>query len=183
VQHALRAYTPREQKAVRTAADTFRPNPDFDCAKAITQLGVGEALVSTLEDKGIPAMVQRTLIRPPASRLGPITPQERQQVMAQSPVAGQYDKTIDRESAFELLQKKAAESASAAEQQKQAQQQPAPQSDSGWTIPGFGTGSGGRSSGRQTVAEAAMKSVVRSVGSSIGRALVRGILGSLTRRR
>ena len=129
VQHALRAYTPREQKAVRTAADTFRPNPDFDCAKAITQLGVGEALVSTLEEKGVPSMVQRTLIRPPASRLGPITPQERQQVMAQSPVAGQYDKTIDRESAFELLQKKAAESASAAEQQKQAQQQPAPQSD------------------------------------------------------
>ena len=107
VQHALRAYTPREQKAVRTAADTFRPNPDFDCAKAITQLGVGEALVSTLEEKGIPAMVQRTLIRPPASRLGPITPQERQQVMAQSPVAGQYDKTVDRELAFEMLQKKA----------------------------------------------------------------------------
>ena len=78
VQHALRAYTPREQKAVRTAADTFRPNPDFDCAKAITQLGIGEALVSTLEEKGIPSMVQRTLIRPPASRLGPITPQERQ---------------------------------------------------------------------------------------------------------
>ena len=145
VQHALRAYTPREQKAVRTAADTFRPNPDFDCATAITQLGIGEALVSTLEEKGIPSMVQRTLIRPPASRLGPITPQERQQVMAQSPVAGQYDKTVDRESAFEMLQKKAAESASAAEQQKQAQQQPAPQADSGgsgWSIPGFGTDSG-----------------------------------------
>ena len=185
VQHALRAYTPREQKAVRTAADTFRPNPDFDCAAAITQLGVGEALVSTLEEKGVPSMVQRTLIRPPASRLGPITPQERQQVMAQSPVAGQYDKTVDRESAFEMLQKKAAESATAAEQQKQAQQQPAPPADSGgsgWSIPGFGTDSGRRSSGRQTVAEAAMKSVVRSVGSSIGRALVRGILGSLTRR-
>src|SRR6187551_2482552 len=89
VQHALRAYTPREQKAVRTAADTFRPNPDFDCSKAITQLGVGEALVSTLEDKGIPSMVQRTLIRPPASRLGAITPQERQQVMSMSPVASQ----------------------------------------------------------------------------------------------
>jgi DNA helicase HerA-like ATPase len=185
VQHALRAYSPREQKAVRVAADTFRPNPDFDCAKAITQLSVGEALVSTLEDKGIPSMVQRTLIRPPASRLGPITPQERQQVMAESPISGQYDKTVDRESAFEMLQKKAAESAAAAEQQKQQQQQPAPQTDSGgsgWSIPGFGTDSGGRRSGRQTVAEAAMKSVVRSVGSSIGRALVRGILGSLTRR-
>ena len=185
VQHALRAYTPREQKAVQTAADTFRPNPDFDCAKAITQLGTGEALVSTLEDKGVPSMVERTLIRPPASRLGPITPQERQQVMAQSPVAGQYDKTVDRESAFEMLQKKAAESASAAEQQKQApatgrrrRTTAAPAGPSRASV----TGSGGRSSGRQTVAEAAIKSVVRSVGSSIGRALVRGILGSLTRR-
>ena len=109
LQHALRAYTPREQKAVRTAADTFRPNPDFDCAKAITQLGTGEALVSTLEAKGIPSMVQRTLIRPPASRIGPITPQERAKVMAESPVSGQYDKVIDRESAFEILQKKAAD--------------------------------------------------------------------------
>ena len=109
VQHALRAYTPREQKAVRTAADTFRPNPDFDCAKAITQLGTGEALVSTLENKGVPSMVQRTLVRPPSSRLGPITPQERAKLIAESPVAGQYDKTVDRESAFEMLQKKAAD--------------------------------------------------------------------------
>jgi DNA helicase HerA-like ATPase len=179
VQHALRAYTPREQKAVRTAADTFRPNPDFDCAKAITQLGVGEALVSALEEKGIPSMVQRTLIRPPASRLGPITPQERQQVMAQSPVAGQYDKTVDRDSAFEMLQKKAAQAAKPAEEP-----QPAPKTDDGggWTIPGFGTDSGGRRSNRQSVGEAAIKSVVRSVGSSLGRALVRGILGSLSRR-
>lgn len=182
VQHALRAYTPREQKAVRTAADTFRPNPDFDCATAITKLGTGEALVSTLEEKGIPAMVQRTLIRPPASRLGAITPQERQQIMAQSPIAGQYDKTIDRESAFEILQKKGQEAADAAEAQRQAKQKPTAEADSGgttWTIPGFGTG-GGR--GRQSVAEAAIKSVVRSVGSQVGRALVRGILGSLTRR-
>ncbi len=85
VQHALRAYTPREQKAVKTAADTFRPNPDFDCAKAITQLGTGEALVSTLEAKGIPAMVQRTLIRPPASRLGPITPRGARQADRRKP--------------------------------------------------------------------------------------------------
>ena len=131
----------------------------------------------------MPSMVQRTLIRPPASRLGPVTPQERQQTLAQSPVAGQYDRTVDRDSAFEMLQKKAKESADAAE--RQAQQQPAPQQaddgGSGWSIPGFGTG-GGRSSGRQTVAEAAVKSVVRSVGSQLGRALVRGILGSLTRR-
>lgn len=112
IQHALRAYTPREQKAVKTAADTFRPNPDFSCYEAITKLGTGEALVSTLEEKGIPSMVQRTLIRPPSSRVGPITPQERQRVIAESPVSGQYDKTIDRESAFEMLQKRASEPAS-----------------------------------------------------------------------
>jgi DNA helicase HerA-like ATPase len=180
VQHALRAYTPREQKAVRSAAETFRPNPDFDCSAAITRLGVGEALVSTLEENGVPSMVQRTLIRPPASRLGPVTPQERQQTLAQSPVSGQYDRTVDRDSAFEMLQKKARESADVAERR---QQQAAPKTDSGgsgWSIPGFGTGGG--SSGRQSVTEAAVKSVVRSVGSQLGRALVRGILGSLTRR-
>jgi DNA helicase HerA-like ATPase len=186
VQHALRAYTPREQKAVKTAADTFRPNPDFDCAKAITQLGTGEALVSTLEAKGVPSMVQRTLIRPPSSRLGPITPQERQKVMQESPVAGQYDETVDRESAFEMLQKKA-KAAQDAERQ-------APESGrSRWTLPDFdGSGTPAptgrrapapRPSNRQTVTEAAIKSVVRSVGSSLGRAIVRGILGSLSRGR
>ena len=111
IQHALRAYTPREQKAVKTAADTFRPNPDFDCFEAITKLGVGEALVSTMEAKAVPSMVQRTLIRPPASRLGPLTDSERKQLMAESPLAGQYDKTVDRESAFEILQKRAEETA------------------------------------------------------------------------
>lgn len=194
VQHALRAYTPREQKAVKTAADTFRPNPDFSCADAITKLGTGEALVSTLEAKGIPSMVQRTLIRPPASRVGPITPQERQSIMAASPVAGQYDQTIDRESAFEILQKRAADRAKAEED---AQQRDAGQQGGGrsrWTLPdGFGGGDAqpapsGRSrttyreprpSNRQSVTEAAIKSVVRSVGSQVGRALVRGILGSL----
>jgi len=192
VQHALRAYTPREQKAVKTAADTFRPNPDFDCAEMITRLGVGEALVSTLEAKAVPSMVQRTLIRPPASRLGPITPQERARLVAASPVAGQYDKTIDRESAFELLQKRAKE-AQEAEDEVQAKDEGRESGRSRWTIPGFGDDDrqddGGsrrrapRASNRQTVAEAAIKSVVRSVGSSLGRALVRGILGSLRRGR
>ncbi len=107
IQHALRAYTPREQKAVRTAADTFRPNPDFDCFEAITKLGVGEALVSTLQAKAIPSVVERTLIRPPSSRIGPITDAERQKLVATSPVAGLYDDTVDRESAFELLQSRA----------------------------------------------------------------------------
>ncbi|KQZ16419.1 ATP-binding protein [Mesorhizobium sp. Root552] len=190
VQHALRAYTPREQKAVRTAADTFRPNPDFDCATAITQLGTGEALVSTLEAKGVPSMVQRTLIRPPASRLGPITPDERRKLIAESPVAGQYDETVDRESAFEILQKKAKDAQAAQEQSTQT-------GGSRWTLPDFGGSDSGtstergtgrrapapRASNRQTVAEAAIKSVVRSVGSSVGRAIVRGILGSLSRGR
>ncbi|MDQ2705490.1 MAG: DUF853 domain-containing protein, partial [Pseudomonadota bacterium] len=194
VQHALRAYTPREQKAVRTAADTFRPNPEFDCAKTITQLGTGEALVSMLEAKGIPAMVQRTLIRPPASRLGPITPQERTRLMAESPVAGQYDKAVDRESAFEILQKKAQDAQRAERHAAERDQQ----EDTGrtrWTLPDFDGSQGSdsrsndrqperrprapRPSNRQTVAEAAIKSVVRSVGSSVGRAIVRGILGSL----
>ena len=185
VQHALRAYTPREQKAVKTAAETFRPNPDFNCATAITQLGTGEALVSTLEAKGIPSMVQRTLIRPPASRLGPVTPEERRKLINESPVAGQYDQAVDRESAFEMLQKKAA----AAQQAQQEAQQANTGGGSGWTIPGFGNDGGSQTSGgnaprprtsnRQTVTEAAIKSVVRSVGSSVGRALVRGILGSL----
>ncbi len=199
VQHALRAYTPREQKAVRTAADTFRPNPDFDCATAITQLGVGEALVSTLENKGVPSMVQRTLIRPPASRVGPITAEERRRLINESPVAGQYDEAIDRESAFEMLQRKA-------ERAHQVEPSSAPEAQTGgrtrWTLPDFGGDTSRpapsergqpqprqqrqapapRPSNRQTVAEAAIKSVVRTVGVQVGRALVRGILGSLSKR-
>lgn len=186
VQHALRAYTPREQKAVKTAAETFRPNPDFDCAEAITQLGTGEALVSTLAEKGVPSMVQRTLIRPPSSRLGPLTPDERRQVIAQSPVAGQYDVTVDRESAYEMLAKQAEAKARAEEDQRAREAAEKEQAGRGrWTLPDMGGGErqrrapAPRASNRQSVAEAAMKSVVRSVGSSVGRALVRGILGSL----
>jgi len=198
VQHALRAYTPREQKAVRTAAETFRPNPEFDCATAITQLGVGEALVSVLEAKAVPSMVQRTLIRPPAGRIGPVTQDERQAIMSKSPVAGQYDETIDRESAFEVLNKRATD---AAEREEQAEAQ---EGGTKWTLPDFGRSERAepapkqprtrtrynndaprprapRASSRQTVTEAAIKSVVRSAGSSIGRALVRGILGGLKR--
>jgi uncharacterized protein len=189
VQHALRAYTPREQKAVRTAADTFRPNPDFNCAEAITKLGTGEALVSTLAEKGVPSVVQRTLIRPPCSRLGPVTDAERSGIIAQSPVAGQYDDPVDRESAFEILQKRAS---AAAEAEHQAQQREQPESGrTRWTLPDLGGDDRAddsysrraparpRASNRQTVTEAAVKSVVRSVGNSLGRALVRGILGSL----
>ncbi|MGF0536902.1 helicase HerA-like C-terminal domain-containing protein [Agrobacterium sp. ES01] len=205
VQHALRAYTPREQKAVRTAAETFRPNPAFDCETAITTLGIGEALVSTLESKGVPSMVERTLVRPPSARPAPITDAERQQVMALSPVAGQYDTDLDRESAFEILAERA-QKAAQAEAQKQAdearaEQQADDDSAAGrWTLPGFGdeddrddgrSPSGRSTSSRKTttrrtrqresVVEAAMKSAARSVASSLGRAIVRGILGSLKR--
>jgi len=195
VQHALRAYTPREQKAVKTAADTFRPNPAFDCATAITNLGTGEALVSTLEGKGAPSMVERTLIRPPSGRIGPISDQERQLVMDKSPVLGLYDETLDRESAFEMLTARAKAAADAAAAKKaQDELAPSPPAGSGettgWTLPGFGTDKDDEQSRaqprragyqRETLVEAAMKSVTRTVATQLGRALVRGILGSLKR--
>lgn len=179
VQHALRAYTPRDTAAVKTAADTFRPNPEFKTFDVITQLSTGEALVSTLGSKGIPSVVQRTLIRPPSSRIGPLTPQEREQIIALSPVAGQYDQLIDRESAFEILGKKVLETA-----QQQEQKKTEKNTEEGGGIWGdlIGTALGTKKrSGRQTVAETAVKSVVRSVGTSLGNAIVRGILGSFKR--
>lgn len=193
VQHALRAYTPREQKAVRTAADTFRPNPEFSAAETITNLGTGEALVSTLEGKGIPSIVERTLIRPPSSRIGPITPGERQKLLALSPVAGLYDEDVDRQSAYEILNQKAKEreERQKAEEKRELEEH---EKETRWTLPGFGDDddddddrrtttrrTSSRRSGRQTVLEAAMKSAARSVASSLGRAIVRGILGSLSR--
>lgn len=205
IQHALRAYTPREQKAVKTAADTFRPNPDFDCFEAITQLGVGEALVSTLEAKGIPGIVQRTLIRPPSSRLGPLEDSERSMLVKQSPIYGQYEETINRESASEMLEARAAKIAKAEEEARQREEAEKAEAKARTTYrrPGYGDdyddddderdydrdrrrrsssrAKPRRTSNRQTVAEAAMKSVVRSVSTSLGRALVRGILGSIKR--
>ena len=175
VQHALRAYTPREQKAVKTAAETFRPNPDFDAVETITNLGVGEALVSTLARKGIPSMVQRTLIRPPQSRLGPLTKAERQDVINMSPVAGQYDKTVDRESAFEILAERAEVQAKAEEEQRRREDEEKER------LRNSRKRGRTRRSSRQSVGEAAIKSVTRSIASSLGRALVRGILGSLKR--
>ncbi|PYE85316.1 helicase HerA-like C-terminal domain-containing protein [Phyllobacterium leguminum] len=177
VQHALRAYTPRETAAVKTAADTFRPNPDFNTYEAITNLGTGEALISTLQEKGVPSIVQRTLMRPPVSRIGPLSPEERAQIIAASPVAGLYDRTVDPESAYEILKRKA-------EQSADAQPAEAEGEGNGWgdMLGGvLGNGGGGKSSGRQTIVEAAVKSVVRSAASSLGRALVRGVLGSLRR--
>lgn len=189
VQHALRAYTPREQKAVRVAADTFRPNPDFDTAEVITQLGVGEALVSTLESKGVPSIVGRTLVRPPSSRMAPIEPHERREIIAQSPVAGLYDDAIDRESAFEVLRERADKKA-AAEQRVQDERdaeieamKEASRSRSGSRSGSRTPSTRRRSSSRQTTSEAAMKSFARSFARQLGNSLVRGILGSLKRGR
>ncbi|MGF1475589.1 MAG: helicase HerA-like domain-containing protein [Geminicoccaceae bacterium] len=186
VQHALRAFTPRDKKAVKTAADTFRQNPAFDAAQAITELEVGEALVSTLQEKGVPSMVARTKIRPPRSRMGPITPAERQAVVDQSPVQGLYEELLNRESAHELLAKRAndqarqamAQELAAAEERRRTAQDKALQSQ-------VRARNRGRSS-RMGYGEAITKSVVRSLGSqvgrTIGRELVRGVLGSFLRR-
>lgn len=179
VQHALRAFTPKDQKAVRSAAETFRPNPAFDTAEIITQLGVGEALVSTLEPDGTPNMVERVLIRPPCSRIGPVSAEERAALIKSSPIAGRYDQDIDRQSAYEIL-KGRAEAATQAAAQEAGGTVALPSGSGGEAPQRQGRGSSG---GRQTVTEAALKSVVRSVGSTLGRELVRGVLGSFTRRR
>ncbi len=169
VQHALRAYTPRDQKAVKAAADTFRPNPKLDTRQVITELGVGEALVSTLDAKGRPRMVQRTLIRPPRSQIGPIIKRLRRELMEDSLVAGVYDKRVDRKSAYEILQARAEKLAEEqqAEEVAKAQEKELKKAKR----------SGGRQ--RQSVMEAFLKSAARAIGSQTGRQLMRGILGSL----
>src|SRR5690606_24064024 len=134
---------------------------------------------STLQAKGIPSIVQRTLIRPPSSRIGPLPVQQRARIIASSPVAGQYDQTVDRDSAFEMLARKTQAAAQSQQNTKDNQAEPEASGGIFGDLIGTALGTGGRRSGRQTVAEAAMKSVVRSVGSSLGRALVRGILGGL----
>ena len=159
IQHALRAYTPREQKAVRAAAQTFRSNPKLDVERAITELGVGEALISTLQDKGIPAIVDRCLVRPPTSRIGPVSESERNEVRSRSPVGTRYDTPLDRESASEVLLRRAAELAHV---NSSSNMEPA-----------------ARSNSRQSAGEAAMKSFLRSVSSLLGREITRGILGAI----
>jgi DNA helicase HerA-like ATPase len=176
VQHALRAYTPRDQKAVKTAATTFRTNPKFDTEKAITELGKGEALVSVLDLKGVPTMVERTFIRPPSSQLGPVTPAQRKAIIDTSPVTGKYETSIDRDSAYEKLQKKA--EANAAIQQQAAQDKA--DAKAARAAPRE----------RESASDRFVKNIAGSVGRqlgstivrSVGNALVRGILGSLTRR-
>jgi DNA helicase HerA-like ATPase len=189
VQHALRAYTPREQKAVKVAASTFRPNPDFDAFEIITQLGVGEALVSTLQKKGVPSVVQRTLVRPPSSRLGPITDQERKKTIRDSPVFGLYDKAIDRESAFEILARRAKEKAKAEERQREREDR---DREEGRRMKRSRTGyndhdrddrptrsSRRRSSSRRRRSSSRNDSFFTSIAKQVGRELVRGLLGSL----
>ncbi|HKO88856.1 MAG TPA: helicase HerA-like domain-containing protein [Burkholderiales bacterium] len=174
VQHALRAFTPRDQKAVKTAAGTLRPNPKIDTEAVITELGVGEALVSMLDEKGRPCIVERAFVLPPASQLGPITPDQRAALIKGSVLYGHYEKQVDRESAYEKLSVKAARISTTSAPPNSA---PSPEGG-GWTD--ILTGSTGPRGGRREGAiEAAAKSAARSIGSQIGREITRGVLGSL----
>jgi DNA helicase HerA-like ATPase len=154
IQHALRAFTPKEQDSLKSAGRTFRQNPAFDATEVLPNLRVGEALVSTLDASGTPTVVEQTLIRPPASRIGPLTAEERAEKITSSPLAATYSEFIDRESAYELLKKRA--------EQAEETEKPA-----------------ARKSTRQGPIEAFIKSVLRSVGSSLGRQIARGVLGSV----
>ena len=178
VQHALRAYTPRDQKAVRTTAETMRPNPAIDIKRAITELATGEALVSFLDEKGRPGITQRVFVIPPGSQIGPITPEQRQTLLSGSLVAGTYEKMVDRESAYEKLQQRGSAEISA--QQGSASAPGGEDNVILGTVKDvlFGrTGPrGGKSEG---ILESAAKSAARSIGSNIGRQIVRGVLGSL----
>ena len=174
IQHALRAYTPTERKGVRAASDSFRPNPDFDTEEVITQLGTGEALVSTLDAKSAPNVVQRTLIRPPSSRLGPITDRERAEIMADSPVASTYDEAIDRESAYEILLEKEEEAAREAERLAREEEKAKRELEKKKSR----TRSRSR---RQTPTEAAVKTATRTFARDFTRYVLRGILGSRKR--
>jgi DNA helicase HerA-like ATPase len=203
VQHALRAFTPRDRKAVDAAAKTFRQNPKLDTTTVITELGKGEALVSFLEGNGTPSMVERTMIRPPSARLGPITPEERKAIQAKSPIKGKYDQTVDSESAYEQLQKRV-----------ETKAEPGPPAgtpeatEAGGYLGGlggalgsiFGTSRkrGERLTTTQTVAREVTrtvtnrvagqiaadlgKSLAGSLGGSVGRAIIRGALGGILRR-
>ncbi|MCD5977541.1 helicase HerA-like domain-containing protein [Pseudomonas quasicaspiana] len=166
IQHGLRAFTAKEQKSLRAVADGFRPNPAIDTLAVLTQLGIGEALVGTLQDKGTPAMVQQVLIAPPQSRIGPLTDTERGSLIAQSPLAGRYDKPVDRESAYEMLiARKVAVAETEDVPTKSAKEQESFSDMTGEFLGG--------------VAGQAMKSAVRQAANQLGRQLVRGLLGSL----
>jgi DNA helicase HerA-like ATPase len=179
IQHALRAYTPREVRAVKAAADTFRPNPEFSAFDVITQLGVGEALVSTLDAKGVPSMVQRTLIRPPSSRIGTLTGKERKQVLAASTIGAQYDQPIDRNSAFEVLQRRVEARAAAETRTRADTRAKTGRTPSRRREPSIGDAL------EDMIGDAAEK-LGRDLGGPtagrLGRSIIRGILGGILRR-
>lgn len=172
IQHALRAYTPRDQKAVRTAAETFVPNPKLDVAAVIGQLGVGEALVSTLQEQGVPMPVERTLICPPRCRIGALTAEERVAVRAGSPVGAKYDQAVNRESAYEILGRRAGPAAGPTPGER-APAGSAPDAGPAWRELLFGTRR------RQGLVEAMAKQAARTVGTQIGRQILRGVLGGI----
>ena len=172
IQHALRAFTPKDRKTIKAVAESFRINPGLDTAQAVTQLGIGEALVSSLDDEGSPTPVMRTLIAPPEGKIGPIDDDKRRELIQRSPMKGRYDLAIDRESAYELL-KKRADQAEVQEAEVKAQQASSQTSSAG----------GGTGRRRQSIGEAMAKSAARAMGSQIGRQIIRGVLGSLFRKR
>ena len=186
VQHALRAFTARDQKALRRAAQTYRPNPRFSTEEAIREVGVGEAVTTFLEAKGAPGMVERTLIRPPSSQLGPISESERAEVIARSPVAGKYEKTIDRESAFERLRARAEAAAKAAEEAEREEERLAKQERELRRARRYEPPARSRSSRRRKsdgFGASVAKVVIKELKGTTGRRIVRGILGSLFRAR
>ena len=196
VQHALRAFTPRDQKAVKAAATTMRANPEFSIEEAIGELAVGEALISMLDEGGRPEVTQRAFVVPPASRIGPISDDERRALMANSLVAGRYDTAIDRESAYEILNGRVAKGGATSApapgsigtdfgastgSAPASAPAPAPQESGGWlgdvgSILTKGTGRSGRG---DSIVETLAKSTMRTIGSTVGREIVRGVLGSI----
>ena len=175
VQHALRAYTPRDQKAVKATAETMRPNPEIDIAQAITELATGEALISFLDEKGRPGVTQRVYVVPPGSQIGPITPEQRQALLANSLVAGNYEKAIDRESAYEMLQQRGAAAAANAGNEGAAGKPGTPaQQDEGLL---------GRPGPRGGQYDGLVQSMAKSAVRSAGREILRGVLGGILGRR
>jgi DNA helicase HerA-like ATPase len=179
IQHALRAYTPRDQKAVKATAETMRAQPGLDIATAITELAVGEALVSLLDAKGRPGMTERAFVAPPASLLGPINAAQRQALLQNSLVAGVYEKAVDRESAYELLTARGSQTSAAAA----GAGAPAAAAPEGSALGGLGElvfGKTGPRGGRhEGLAQTLVKSAVRTIGSTVGREIIRGVLGGL----
>lgn len=169
IQHALRAYTPKDQQIIKSVAGTFRANPKIDTETAIQELKTGEALVSVLNNDGSPACVERILIRPPESQIGPITPEQRTEMIKRSPLQGRYDQELDRESAYEMLKQKAEQLI----QEKLEEQEALKEKKA----------ASGDSRQRQTITEALLKNAARSIGTTVGRQIVRGIMGSLLGRR